>query len=104
MPNLTCHTCEIGGFSSSADNVFDLFVTRATLKTMLNVVRTKKKLLNYRCCKFVKVPNSKLNRGRGVIAVSDNFGSAFPFGDRTHGPTCLGRTIRNANNMPKHVV
>ena len=60
----------------------------------------QKKLLDLRCCKLVIVPNSNVCRGRGVLRVGDDFGSAFLFGDNMHGPTCLGGIVSNASNMP----
>ena len=75
-----------------------------SLHTTLNVATARKKLLDFRCCKFVIVPNSKVCRCKGAFGVGDDFGSAFLLGDRMHGLTCLGGILRNANNMPDLLV
>ena len=71
---------------------------------MLNVIRAKIELLDFGCCEFVIVQNSKVCRGRDGLGVEDDFGSAFLFGDSMHGPTCLGGIVRNASNMPELLV
>ena len=71
---------------------------------MLNVVREKEDLLDFRCYEFVIVPNSKVCQGRDVLDVGDNFGSAFLLGGHMHGPICIGGIIRNTSNMPEVLV
>ena len=50
------------------------------------------------------VPNSNVCRDRGTFADGDDVGSVFFLDDRMHGPTCLGRIIRIASNMPMFFV
>jgi hypothetical protein len=66
--------------------------------TTYNVVGAKF-FFDFRCCKFVIVPYSKVCWYMGAFGVGDNFGSAFSLGDSMHGPTCLGGFLRNASNM-----
>ena len=55
------------------------------LNTTLNVVQAKEKLLNFRCCELVIVPNSKVCRGRGAFVVGGNFDNVVLFRDHMHG-------------------
>jgi hypothetical protein len=64
----------------------------------------QKKLLDFRCCKFVVFPNSKVCRCRDVLGVGDKFGSAFLLGDNMHGPTYFGAIVKNASNMPERPI
>ena len=70
-----------------------------TFDTTLNIVQALKELLNFRCCEFVIVPNSKICQGGGALRVGDDFGSAFILGDCMHGPACLGGIIRDVSNI-----
>jgi hypothetical protein len=65
---------------------------------------SRKKLLGFRCCEFVIISNSKVCRGMYALAVRYDFGNAFLLGDSMYGPICLGRTLKNANNMPELLV
>jgi hypothetical protein len=41
---------------------------------------------------------------QGALGIGNNFGCAFFLCDSIHGPTCLGRIVRNASNMPEFLV
>ena len=88
VQSLTGHMGGIGGRSWSTKNL--LTHLRREPLTQCSMSSGEKELLDFRCCEFVIVPNSKVCQGRGAFAVKDNFGSAFLFGDHMHGPTCLG--------------
>jgi hypothetical protein len=45
------------------------------------------------------VPNYKNCRGQGALAIGNNFGNTFLFGDHMHGLICFGKIIRNVSNM-----
>ena len=81
----------------------DPLATR-TLNTTFNVIWAKEEFLNFRCCEFVIVPNSKVCQGQDALAIGGDFGNTFLLGDHMHSPTCLGGIIRNASNMPKYLV
>ena len=79
-------------------------VAPGALNTTFNVVQAKEEFFKFRCFEFVIIPNSKVCRGWDALAIGDNFGSTFFFGDHMHGPTCFGEIISNASNMQKFLV
>jgi hypothetical protein len=59
----------------------------------------QKKPLDFRCFKFVIIPNSKVYWCKNALGVGDNFGSAFFLCNSMHCPTSVGKIVRNAPNM-----
>ena len=72
--------------------------------TLLDVVKTKEKLLWLHTIQPILFPKSKVDGSRCASIVANNLSDTFLLGDHLHSPTRLGGYMWQATNMPLFVI